>query len=131
MKLLKKESVRLHKKNGFTLLELILAIGLFSIGIMAAIASFPALKHFYNVSWEFKKAQVLASDKMEELLASREYIVSGEENKNELISCKRVWKVVKADKTTSLLTVSVIWTGKEQRKDKQTKEVSIETLVLQ
>lgn len=116
----------IEKPKGFTLLELVIAIGLFAIGIITAIASFPALRHFHDASWEFKKAQVLASDKMEELLASSDFIYSGEEAKEELPSCKRRWKVSKVDDATSKLTVSVIWVAQAQQKD-----IFIETLILQ
>lgn len=114
------------KHKGFTLLELIIAIGLISIGVMTAMASFPALRHFHDASWEFKKAQILASDKMEELLASSDYIYSGEEEKQELPSCKRTWKVLKVDDSSSKLTVYVSWVAQAQQKD-----IYIETLILQ
>lgn len=116
----------ISNNKGFTLFELIIAIGLISIGIMTAIASFPALRHFHDASWEFKKAQLLASDKMEELLASSDYIYSGEEEREELSSCKRKWKVAKVDDSSSKLTVSVSWVAQAQQKD-----IYIETLIFQ
>lgn len=112
--------------KGFTILELIIAIGLLSIGIMLALASFPSLKSFHDASWEFKKAQLLASDKMEELLASSDFIYPGEEERQELSACKRTWKILKVNDSSSKLTVSVNWVARAQQK-----EIFIETLILQ
>lgn len=114
------------KNKGFTLLELIIAIGLIATCVITAMASFPVIRHFHDASWEFKKAQVLASDKMEELLASSDYIYPGEEERGELLSCKRKWKVVKMDDSSSKLTVYVSWVAQAQQKD-----IYIETLILQ
>ena len=114
------------KNKGFTLLELIIAMGLIAIGIITAAASFPALRHFHDASWEFKKAQLLASDKMEEILASSDYIYPGEEEREELPSCKRSWKISKVDDSSSKLTVSVNWVAQSQQKD-----IYIETLIFQ
>lgn len=114
------------KDKGFTLPEILLAIALFSFGISGFLVAIPMLYQLQDSSWEFTKAQILASDKMEELLGSGVYIVNGEEERRELPECKRLWKVIKADNPTSTLQVSVSWKSKNKHQ-----EISLKTLVLQ
>lgn len=114
------------KDKGFTLPEILLAIALFSFGISGFLVAIPMLYQFQYSSWEFTKAQILASDKMEELLGLETYIVNDEEVRSELPLCKRSWKVLKADEKTSTLQITVTWKGRNKQQ-----EIKLSTLILQ
>lgn len=113
-----------RRHQGFTLLELVFAIGLVAIGVVSMLMSFPAIARLRHAGWDMKKAQILAADKMETLLSSSGSLEPGEEKRPELPACKRIWSLRHLEGGLSRLTVTVIWKARER-----VMQVSLDTLV--
>lgn len=117
------------KSGGFTLLEILIALVIFSIGILALTSLTVTATRSGSYGGRMTEAVTFAQDKLEELkVNSWEQIVSGGDQKTGPtgINYTRNWKVLETE-TRNLKTISIAidW------KDRTDHSISLFTVILQ
>jgi len=65
---------RFKYKKGLSLIEVLIALGVLAVGILAIIGIFPSIFRLNANSWNTTEVMLLAQEKMDEILANNQYI---------------------------------------------------------
>lgn len=116
-------------RRGFSLLEVLIALGLMTIGILAVIGIFPAIFDLNYNAWGTTTATVLAQEKLDQLLGADSFIGTAlvEDSPSALSQCARQWWGAPdplGNPAVQQLVVQVTWNEKGR-----TRSVSLTTLL--
>jgi len=96
-------------EKGFTLLEILIAISIFSIGVLAVASMQLSAIRGNRLGNEVTQATFLAQDKLEELKNSAD-IASAPDSNDQQGVFTRSWHITPATGDSHLVTVTVSWT---------------------
>jgi len=115
--------------RGFSLIEVMLAVLILGVGILAVMAVFPGVFALNQNAWNTTTALSLAQDKMDELLANNAFINASAQSDNpvELSNCTRRWWGAadpSGNAALQLITVQVSW-----REHQRVRSISISSTI--
>ncbi|MCE1245785.1 MAG: prepilin-type N-terminal cleavage/methylation domain-containing protein [Firmicutes bacterium] len=68
------ERIKYRSIRGLSLIEILIAIGVLSVGVLAVIGMFPSFFKLNANSWTTTQVMLLTQEKMDEILSSNAYI---------------------------------------------------------
>ena len=80
-----------RRRSGVTLVEVLISVVIFSVGVVTVMGVFPMLFELNRGSWQLATALAAGQEKMDELLAGRKFVVSGQDAVTTLPSGRRSW----------------------------------------
>ena len=96
-------------KRGFTLLEILIAVSIFAIGVLAVASMQISAIRGNRLGNEVTQATLLAQDKLEELKNSAD-IASVPDSSDQQGIFTRSWQITPATGDSRLVTMTVTWT---------------------
>jgi type IV pilus modification protein PilV len=96
-------------ERGFTLLEILIAVSIFAIGVLAVASMQVSAIRGNRLGSEVTQATILAQDKLEELKNSVD-IASVPDSSDQQGIFTRSWQITPATGDSRLATVTVTWT---------------------
>lgn len=103
--------------SGFSLLEVLLAVSVMTIGVLAVLGVFPAIVSLNYNAWGTTTAAVLGQEKLDQLLAAGTFINinPSQDNPSSLPQCVRQWwgaSDPQGNPSVQQLIVQITWTEK-------------------
>lgn len=116
-------------RRGFSLLEVLIALGLMTIGILAVIGIFPAIFDLNYNAWGTTTAAALAQEKVDQLLSAGSFVGAApvQDSPSALYQCTRQWWGAPdplGNPSIQQLVVQITWNEKGR-----TRIVSLTTLL--
>ena len=104
--------VKLEAQSGFTLIEILVAMAIFSIGVLGFAISTISVTQGNQKSYNIALANAFAQDKLEELKALPASLASGSDTISSGLSFSRSWTVTANSPISGMhkIDVTVTWT---------------------